>query len=542
MHTYKLLIVLVGIVLGGIAILVRRMVLEIKRECETMKTVAFFLLSASLGFLSFNLPMLVIELGKYKVETLFPLLLVIFLLFVSGFIMGFLNPRHPVLWGVATMAFFPFITIIEGIIEPGSHHMLPFEFISFLPFMGPGVLGARIGERLRKRKISNVNLNKCIIYLNSNLKKIVSVVLFLVVILFWYSKNIPANKKQCLQTTFKPDILTGENFISKSIFVESKKIGRVRDIVKGELNSKPGAEIGIAWDAYNQNGGAVFCDEKGEIKSTIAFRQKANKPKIVDVEQDGICEFLSRGGWAGNVILFNHSGKTVWFYQRGKRAVNYTASGDIDGDGELEFALSFNGSGGVRLLDSNGELIWKKKDSNARHVEIADINQDGNLEIISSNSRGSIKIRDKDGNILSDVKPAIYFSKFAICRWPSSKDREYIITSRKDEKVYILDFNGKTIAKYNAPKTLTTRNICAASVRLIKGKPHYLAVLIMLRASWHRSILYLYDEQDNIVYQEIIPDMCKSMCVLETDRSGSQKILIGGTGKVWQYEYRENRE
>jgi len=349
----------------------------------------------------------------------------------------------------------------------------------------------------------------------NNWKVLSPIILFLVVMIFAHSGYFYVISKKPPPKPPEPGVLAGAKLISKSIFVESKQLGRVYDIARGELDSEPGAEIGIAWAGFHENGGAAFCNEKGEIKSTVVFDQKASNPKIVDVEKDGICEFLSRGGDSGNVMLFNHRGETIWFYKKGKKFVNHTAAGDIDGDGELEFALSFNAGGGVRLLESNGELIWKSDDSNAWHIEMADTNQDGNLEIISSNSRGSIKIRDKEGNILSDVRPKIYFNKFTISRWPSPADREYIITSRKDEKVYILDFNGKTIAKYNAPKTLTTLNICAAPVLLIKDKPHYFAVLIMLRASWHRSILYLYDDKGNIAYQEVIPDICRAMCIID---------------------------
>ncbi|MBA3052370.1 MAG: VCBS repeat-containing protein [Candidatus Omnitrophica bacterium] len=374
-------------------------------------------------------------------------------------------------------------------------------------------------------------------YGSSKMKKI----MMLFVIVLSLQNNIYAGNKKLLQTTLKPGILVGESFISKSIFLESKRLGRVHNIVRGDLDAAPGAEIGITWDTCDQNGGAIFCNDDGEIISTVIFSSRAMNSTIIDVEKDGICEFLSGGSWSRKVLLLNHNGTPEWIFSS-KRGVNGLGYADIDGDGKLEFALSFNGGGVVRLLESNGELIWKSDDSNAWHIEMADTNQDGNLEIISSNSRGSIKIRDKEGNILSDVRPEIYFNKFTISPWPSSKDREYIITSRKDEKVYVMDFGGKTIAKYNAPKTIKTLNICAAPIRLTKDKPQYFAVLIKLLASWRRSILYLYDDKGNIAYQEIIPDICESICVIDADKSGSQKILIGGTGKVWQYEYRGNSE
>jgi hypothetical protein len=342
-----------------------------------------------------------------------------------------------------------------------------------------------------------------------------------------------------------PAVLIGSEFLSKSLFIEDARLGTVMDIVRGEIDPHPGLEIGIVGHLTKKekesmkvpySGVTFFLDTENQIVSSIFFAEKTEWIDIVDVEGDGICEFMNRGGTVTPASLINHRGKEVWAY--GKRGVNDMAMGDLDGDGVPEFVVGFNARGGVHLLNKDGKRKWKKPDSNVWHVEVVDTDQNGLLEIIHSNARGLMTIRNRDGEIIRRVKPGSgYFSKFSLCRWPTLKDREYVL-HWANNMVWIVDFAGETVTNFSLGKFANIRayRIWGTPVRFLTDFPEYFAVLIMYRASWHRSMLYLYDPQGTIVYQELLPEWCKSIAVLPSDKSGREILLVGGEGKVWQYE------
>jgi hypothetical protein len=66
------------------------------------------------------------------------------------------------------------------------------------------------------------------------------------------------------------------------------------------------------------------------------------------------------------------------------------------------------------------------------------------------------------------------------------------------------------------------------------GKPPHLAVLADLD-NWDRAILYVYDGNGVIVYQEVIDQSCAALAAMPGDEAGSEVLLVGGRGMVWEY-------
>ena len=131
---------------------------------ERKKDLIFFVIAAILGLASFIIPVTLNSKIKYYDSPLFPLIrtgiegfsfFAMSCLVINGIILGFLNSRCPWRWGLATMAFFPILAIIEMIADPYSHNLWPIEFVVYGILSIPAVLGAIIGAFIKKNGVKN---------------------------------------------------------------------------------------------------------------------------------------------------------------------------------------------------------------------------------------------------------------------------------------------------------------------------------------------------------------------------------------------------
>ncbi len=326
----------------------------------------------------------------------------------------------------------------------------------------------------------------------------------------------------------KTGVLVGEGFLSKSIYIQDTRLGTISDIAFGEFDPSPGPEIAIVGTR-----GVLFLDTNAKAKSSVMFSVRTGHVVIVDVEGDGISEYLDRGGGWQDVSLLDHNGNVIWTYG-GMPGVDNISSGDVDRDGILEFVVGFNGGGGVRLLDRNGKEKWRQPDGNVWHVELVDLNADGTLKIIHSNAAGEMTLRDsKDGKVIHKSKPAPYFATFSLCRWPTKGGAQYALLADKDI-IWVFDFYGKSIAQFDAPVADKLGEGRGVPTKIQGNRPEYFAVVVEFK-NWKKSILYFYGPDKHLVFQEIIPEACASIASLSLDPKGKETLLVGCEGKVWRY-------
>lgn len=349
---------------------------------------------------------------------------------------------------------------------------------------------------------------------------IVIVAVISIAIIYIYYSSIRSTIPKMPAYLKKATIIVNSVLFSKSLFWKASGIGSITDI------SYSNHMVRIAGTK-----GFVSLDKNLNVLSYLKFNKCSSHTDIVHKNENHIYGFINRGDFICDAAFFDSTGKVVWTY-RGNTSLSDMTVGDIDNDREFEFVVAF--SGGIHLLDNNGKKKWEMPDKNVWHVELANTNNDRFMEILHSNANGEIVIRDRHGKVINKTKPSPYVSFFSLAKWPNNKDREYILLSRNN-RIWLLDFNGSIIARLDAPKAGTLGHARGIPVKFKSDQPDYFAVIVEF-SLWDRSILYIYNLNKQIVYQEIIPKACASITAKSYDNSDLQTLLIGCKGKIWQYE------
>lgn len=372
-----------------------------------------------------------------------------------------------------------------------------------------------------------------------------------------------------------PRIVVGPEFLSKKqflttggVFDASKGIGEIEDIAIGELDSHPGLDIVVA-GGY----GATVVDRNGAKQSQVQYEFEIEKEKVagfdtqslatmlgdvqvIDIEGDGTCEYLARGGLDGAAV-FDHQGKRLWSYGKfseEKTSIDDLAVGDINGDGVSEFIAAWNG---LELFDRHGSKGWTQPSEGSLHqVEVVDVDGDRKNEIIHSNGSGLV-IRDRQGQFVKEVEMPFYLSHFQLGTMPGKEERSHLLAFAEDN-FWLIDFNGEVVDKFAAPLSRFTNSrkvsnddlyemglsetsvykAQGAWVKLKEAQPSFLAVVTEF-AAIDRSVLYIYSSEGRLVYQEVLPEQCSSIAVLTQEEGrDAQELLVGGSETVWRYSGR----
>ncbi len=332
-----------------------------------------------------------------------------------------------------------------------------------------------------------------------------------------------------------PGVVKGAGLLTQGVFFSDPRLGTVTDLAFGKLDPTPGVALGVAGVD-----GAAFLDAAGNAKSTVKFSTAFSRINIVDVEGDGVCEFMERGSWGSNAALLGHDGKVKWTYAGGGKGVNDMAAGDLDGDGKLDFVVGFSHDGGLHLVGRDGKARWQRPDNQIWHVEIMDVNGDGRPEIVHSNGQAQLVIRDEVGDVMNQVRPQpsarnlpLLFMHFSLCHYPSATSPRLVLTPGANA-LYLCDTTGKVVAELSAPKAGMLSAAKGVPVKLQANAPAYFAAEVTYLTK-RQSVLYVYDANKALVYEEVLPEECESLAALPLGKTGAEALLVGGEGKVLQY-------
>jgi hypothetical protein len=263
---------------------------------------------------------------------------------------------------------------------------------------------------------------------------------------------------------------------------------------------------------------------------------------IVDAEGNGKIQYMAIGAWSSPFTLFNDSGEKIFSFKIAS-GENGTAAADMNNDGKLEFIVPCNGNEGVYLLDNKGTVVWHKKDYNVWHAEIADADNDGGNEIITSNAAGELVVYKGNGDIAFRKKPrtGAYFAAFGITKYPTDTSNSYLLIPTPN-KIIVMNFDGETqIAEFEVPGV---ENIKATLIQFQKAQSPCLVILGTYSQKISNlfstyAILYIINSQQKIIYHEIYSkeESGEGLCKIPSNVAGQEKLLGGGNGKIWEYSF-----
>ena len=376
---------------------------------------------------------------------------------------------------------------------------------------------------------------------------------------FWrHRAEAPAQLKE-------PRVTVGKEFLSQSKFIELgvlefvKGIGTINDVAVGEFDSHPGLDVVVAG-----HDGAIVYDRNGTRQNRVLFQFPTEKVKVgpvtsektvsrlgqvqvVDLEDDGISEYLARGSLDGAGV-FDHQGKVLWYYgkySKEKMSISDLTVGDLDGDHIAEFVASWRG---IEVFDQSGKRKSQvQEEFSDAQIEVVDTDGDGTNEIVSCGE--SLKIRDSAGRVIKSAAVPVYLGNFCLSKMPGRK--QPLILGVQDGSLWLIDFNGQVVARFDAPLSTLYETVRQGArselrgtsvykskgiwVKLAKDQPEYLAVITEF-AGLDRSVLDVYTPEGNLVYQEVLPEDCFSIAALPLEeQSGVQEFLVGGERTVWKY-------
>ncbi|MCI0393571.1 MAG: PQQ-binding-like beta-propeller repeat protein, partial [Chloroflexi bacterium] len=162
--------------------------------------------------------------------------------------------------------------------------------------------------------------------------------------------------------------------------------GRLNHLLVHDVNQDGIDEFIVV--AGNTNVTLVGSDGRARWTASVQISEPIRQLAALDIADNLPAHDEIAVGTAGQLMLFSDSGEKLWQRPLGGALATLT-SFDLHHDGETELLTALT-DGRLFLFNGQGEIIWRyafsdTPDENAvPHVEVADVNRDGQQEIIFS--------------------------------------------------------------------------------------------------------------------------------------------------------------
>jgi hypothetical protein len=320
--------------------------------------------------------------------------------------------------------------------------------------------------------------------------------------------------------------------LERSLFVVVDTPDQIRSIRQGRFDPAAPVELCVAGRS-----GASFVGLDGDVRAHVRFEERANSVEPVDVDGDGVYEFMNRGGGWSDVSLIDAKGQTLWTFPPAGAdgpTPDDMAAGDLDGDGQTEFVVGTNAGGGVHVLDGEGRTLRVIEGVNVFSVAVLDTDGDGTREIVHSfggSGPSTILVRTAGGDLVRRLE--VGSSSFSIL-W--NEDGTPSLLTSDDGGCSIHDFSGRAIRRH--PTGRGGHAPHAVHVRLDASADAYLAVVRTIGATAGVSQLELFDPGGALVHREEFRHSRLAAAARSPGADAEQTLLVGAGNEVWEYTLR----
>jgi hypothetical protein len=271
----------------------------------------------------------------------------------------------------------------------------------------------------------------------------------------------------------------------------------------------------------------------GQVVSSLALSNGMVHFRWIDL--DNKTTLFDMGSWTSPAALYDASGKTVWSYTQDGGVNNANACYNILGNSKTEFVVGFNGTAGVHLLDETGHVVWKVPENNVWHVEASDLNDDGKVKIVHSNAEGKLVVRNPDGTVLQTYTPPVPVSDFTLTDWINPDGPTAAVISDQTKYMFFSFSKNAPVAEWESGFKLKPGKTRACWVVWNPDSGKSLALLTTYSLS-RQALLTIYSEAGQMQYQEIFPEACESLGMVDGPAPGSHVLLVGLENKVIKYQ------
>jgi hypothetical protein len=212
---------------------------------------------------------------------------------------------------------------------------------------------------------------------------------------------------------YRPEVgvITGREFLSKSLFYEGHFPGGIKTIQVGNFGNSTGKEIILLSGDY----GFIFNESSKNLEKTIKFKESLGiRPEVLNIKNDGSMTIMLRGGGFDPVGLVNELGEFIWKYNSVGTSPLMT-SGDLDKDGELELYVA--DKDGLHRLNYLGKEIWKTNFWE-EYVNIYDSQKKEIPLVVTRSLDGKIRFYNSQGKLIKEVMPSVPIYNLEIINWP----------------------------------------------------------------------------------------------------------------------------
>jgi hypothetical protein len=169
----------------------------------------------------------------------------------------------------------------------------------------------------------------------------------------------------------------------------------------------------------------VEVDLTGKSQREIDLPQGSGRvARLATLSRDGGKALLTFSHWVGELTACDLNGKRLWSYPSG---IDDVWVSDLDGDGSDEILVGYNGSTGLHVLDSDGQLLWKSTAiRNVWDVCAGNVWGDGSSQIVTTSAVGKVHVFSSDGRDRKDLDAGCYANMVRV-GVPSEKDKAIIV-------------------------------------------------------------------------------------------------------------------